>query len=102
MENIYSLIYSDFFRQSGLTKELANSMLYGESSVPKLVHDIKAGTRFSHLKDNMFIKAMDPVYSEGEPDFISFSKPDNKWYRDDLNRAWKDMFAGTVEDRELA
>jgi hypothetical protein len=102
VDDIYSLVYGSFFKQSGVTLDHAKSLLYGDNSIPKTIHDIKAGSKFAHLKDNALIRAMDPVYNENEPDFISFSKPDNKWYRDDLARAWKDIFAGEQTDRDLA
>ena len=103
IDDIYTSIYASFFRQhAGLTQEVAKDMLYGDNSVPKVIHDIKTGVKYPHLKNNQFIRAMDPVYAEGQPDFISFSKPDNKWYRDDLSRAWKDIFAGDIADRDLA
>lgn len=99
---IYSEIYGEFFNSIGLNKKKASQLLSLDNGIATTVANIKSGTLFPELKNNAFIRALQPRIQEEGPQFVAFHKPDNVWYKEELSRAWKDIFSGNQQHVELA
>lgn len=99
---IYSEIYGEFFSSIGLNKKKASQLLSLDNGIATTVANIKGGTLFPELKNNAFIRALQPRIQEEGPQFVAFHKPDNVWHKEELSRAWKDIFSGNQQHVELA
>jgi len=93
---LYTQITSEFMTsERGLSTKKAKKLLLGDNSIPIKVSKIKNGRYLKGLKKNKLIKAFlyNPTFGkEGSPDFLAFKKPDDKWSKDSLARAWADMY----------
>ena len=96
-DEVYVNIAADFFTKTRdnkpalATTDKVKELLKGSNSIPKVIYDIRRGDKFPELKDNALIRLLSPVFKQNEPDFLAPAKPDDKWHKDSLNRAWKEM-----------
>lgn len=91
-EELYVNINSDFFiNKLKLDKEYLKSLISGKDSIPKIIYNIKAGNIMQELRDNPLIQSLSPHIEQDRPDLLTFIKPDDKWHKDEIASAWKDM-----------
>ena len=92
---IYTAINSDYFKEFlSLSKKDFTDLLMGENSIAKKIYRIKAGKYLPEIQNNKLIQALRPVFAEQSwmPDTTAFIKPDSKWSKEVLNRAWRELY----------
>jgi hypothetical protein len=101
-EGIAKLISNEIYVQTAaefFTKEYSNKLdrdgykrlVFGNDSVPNKLKRIQNGHLFEELKNNAVIQLLTPIKQQDAPDMVYVNKPDDKYHKDSIVRAWKDM-----------
>lgn len=86
-----------FVNNNYITPEKLSKLIYGDSAIANTVSDIKNGVKWKHLMNNALIKSMYPTREQDMPAFIAFTKPDDKWDKNSLERAWREILTDSDE-----